>query len=81
MNFTVSITVGLKDGMLDPEANTILKALNNQGFHAEAFKVERKFTVTFQARSKDDAHAHAVSMCEQLLANPVIQKYEIEVLE
>ncbi|MCL2460561.1 MAG: phosphoribosylformylglycinamidine synthase subunit PurS [Euryarchaeota archaeon] len=80
MNFTASITVGLKDGMLDPEANTILKALNNQGFHAETLKAERKFTVTFLALNKDDAHAQAVSMCEQLLANPVIQRYEIEVL-
>jgi len=56
--------------MLDPEANTILKALNNQGFHAEALKVERKFTVIFPSPSKDDAHAQAVLMCEQLLANP-----------
>lgn len=81
MNFTAYITVGLKDGMLDPEANTILKALNNQGFRAEQFKAERKFTITFDALSREDAQAQAVSMCEQLLANPVIQRYTIEVLE
>jgi phosphoribosylformylglycinamidine (FGAM) synthase PurS component len=46
--------------MLDPEANTILKALNNQGFHVEALKAERKFMVTFSAHSTDDAHAQAV---------------------
>ena len=79
MSFTACITVGLKDGMLDPEAITILKAINNLGFHAERFKVEQKFTVTFEATNKDDAHAKAVSMCEQLLANPVIQRYKIEV--
>jgi len=79
MNFTACITVGLKDGMLDPEATTILKALNNQGFHVENFKAERKFTIIFEATNKDNAHAQAVSMCEQLLANPVIQQYDIEV--
>ncbi|MDR2854922.1 MAG: phosphoribosylformylglycinamidine synthase subunit PurS [Methanomicrobiales archaeon] len=79
MNFTACITVGLKDGMLDPEATTILKALNNQGFHVESLKAEQKFTAIFEATSKSDAHAQAVSMCEQLLANPVIQRYEIEV--
>jgi phosphoribosylformylglycinamidine synthase len=48
MNFTASITVGLKNGMLDPETNTILKALNNQGFHAETFKNESPVTSRFQ---------------------------------
>ena len=80
MNFTAHITVGLKDGMLDPEAITILKAINNLGFCAESFKVEQRFTVTFEATNKDDAYAQANSMCEQLLANPVIQRYTIEVL-
>ena len=80
MYFTAQITVGLKEGILDPEASTILKALQSQGFHAEQFKAERKFTVTFDAKDPDDARKQAVSMCEQLLANPVIQRYEIEVI-
>jgi phosphoribosylformylglycinamidine synthase len=80
MYFTAQITVGLKEGILDPEASTILKALQNQGFQAEQFKAERKFTVTFDAADPDDAKMQALSMCEQFLVNPVIQRYEIEVM-
>ena len=80
MNFTAYITVGLKEGMLDPEANTILKALNNQGFDVKSLKAGRRFTVVFDAPTKDDAYAMAEAMCIDFLANPVIQRYDIEVL-
>jgi len=80
MKFTAFITVGLKDEMLDPEANTMLETLNNEGFQAETLKVEQKFTVTFQAPSKKKACTQANSMCEHLLANPDLQKYELEVM-
>jgi len=78
---TVRITISLKKGMLDPEARAIRHALENLGFATEALSTARVFLVTMEAASKAAAAAQAAKMCERLLANPVIHRYEIEVLK
>ncbi|MDD1657288.1 MAG: phosphoribosylformylglycinamidine synthase subunit PurS [Methanomicrobiales archaeon] len=81
MKCTVRITISLKKGMLDPEARAIRHALENLGFATEALSTARVFLVTMEAASKAAAAAQAAKMCERLLANPVIHRYEIEVLK
>jgi phosphoribosylformylglycinamidine synthase len=81
MKFTVTIKIALKEGMLDPEARAMQNALANLGFQTEKLTSARLFTVTFDAKDKEAAKAQATKMCERLLANPVIHRYEIEVRE
>jgi len=81
MNYTVDITISLKEGMLDPEARAIQHALSDLGFQTEKISTARVFSVTIDAVSKEGAEGRAVEMCERLLANPVIHCYKTEVRE
>jgi len=77
--FDVTITVGLKDGMLDPEAMALKNAIKNLGYETGSLKTARLFRIQLVAADKAAARAMAEKMCERLLANPVIHRYEIEV--
>ncbi len=81
MEFSVRITISLKEGMLDPEAQTIRNALANLGFSTRDLKSAKIFCITFDAKNKQEAEGQAEMMCERLLANPVIHRYTIEVCE
>ena len=81
MEYTADITITLKKGMLDPEANAIGHALQNLGFKVQSISTARKFTLTFEALSRDEARNQAEKMCLRLLANPVIHQYNIGVRE
>jgi phosphoribosylformylglycinamidine synthase PurS subunit len=80
MKFTAKVTIGLKEGMLDPEARAIQHALANIGFATEGLSAARVFTITLEAEDRAAAEAEVGQMCERLLANPVIHRYEVEVL-
>jgi len=77
--FDVTITVGLKEGMLDPEAMAIRNAIQHLGYETDSVKTARLFKIRLVAADKAAARAMAEKMCERLLANPVIHRYEIEV--
>jgi phosphoribosylformylglycinamidine synthase subunit PurS len=79
MIFLAKITIGLKEGMLDPEAMAIRHALGNLGFATDDLRTKKLFMVRFDAADALDAEEKARGMCERLLANPVIHHYEIEV--
>jgi phosphoribosylformylglycinamidine synthase PurS subunit len=79
MIYTATITIGLKEGMLDPEAMAIQHALKNLGFSTDELQTKRLFLVRFDAKNQGEAEAMARAMVERLLANPVIHHYEIEV--
>jgi phosphoribosylformylglycinamidine synthase len=70
------VLVRPKAGILDPQGTTIERALPALGFEGvEQVKVGRMI----ELEVPDVAELEA--MCEKLLANPLIEDYEIEVLE
>ena len=73
------VTVTLKNGVLDPQGKAIGHALNNLGFDAVG-NVRQGKLIDIELSEKDEAKARAAlkEMCEKLLANTVIEKYEIE---
>lgn len=79
MIFLATITISLKEGMLDPEAMAIRHALGNLGFATDELRTKKLFMVRFDAADAREAEEKARGMCERLLANPVIHHYEIEV--
>jgi len=74
---TVRVTVRLKPSLLDSAGRTVAGALGKLGFH-EVDNVRIGKVIELQVKAADDARLRA--MCEQLLANPVIEDYAIEVL-
>ena len=73
------VFVTLKNGVLDPQGKAIGHALNNLGFAAVG-EVRQGKVIDLDLSERDEAKARASlkEMCEKLLANTVIEKYEIE---
>ena len=79
--YTATVTVRLKGGVLDPEAATTQRALERLGFELEALRAADRFEIDLTADSSDSARERAETMAERLLANPTIHDYEVEVTE
>ena len=72
------IHVRLKDGVLDPQGAAIGRALAHLGF-AEVGEVRQGKLIELDLAETDRAAAsrRLQAMCEQLLANPVIETYVV----
>ena len=73
------VFVTLKSGVLDPQGKAIGHALNGLGFGAVG-EVRQGKVIDIELSGSDEAKARGElkAMCEKLLANTVIEKYEIE---
>ena len=73
------VFVTLKNGVLDPQGKAIGHALNGLGFSSVG-EVRQGKVIDVEINEPDAAKAKAAlkDMCEKLLANTVIEKYEIE---
>jgi phosphoribosylformylglycinamidine synthase subunit PurS len=73
------VFITLKDGVLDPQGKAIGHALNDLGFR-EVGEVRQGKVIDIEVEERDGAKARAriKAMCEGLLANTVIEKYEIQ---
>ncbi|MFB6250207.1 MAG: phosphoribosylformylglycinamidine synthase subunit PurS [Halobellus sp.] len=80
-SYTATVTVRLKRGVLDPEAETTERALERLGFELESLRSADQFEVDLDADSPDAAADRADEMAERLLANPTIHDYDVEVRE
>jgi phosphoribosylformylglycinamidine synthase PurS subunit len=81
MNFDIEVKITLKPGILDPEARAIQHALADLGFPTTRISTSRIFSISMEAAGRAEAEEKARQMCERLLANPVIHRYEVEVRE
>ena len=73
------VFVTLKSGVLDPQGKAIGHALNGLGFHSVG-EVRQGKVIDLELAESDRDRAAAIlkDMCEKLLANTIIEKYEIE---
>ncbi|HUO99340.1 MAG TPA: phosphoribosylformylglycinamidine synthase subunit PurS [Rhizomicrobium sp.] len=73
------IFVTLKNGVLDPQGKAIGHALNGLGFTSVG-DVRQGKLIELELKETDEAKARAdlKEMCEKLLANTIIEKYEVE---
>lgn len=78
MKFNVKVTISLKEGMLNPEASTIERALALIGYEVNDTDTVNIVQFTMDATNEEDASAKVDDMCQRLLCNPVIQDYEIQ---
>jgi phosphoribosylformylglycinamidine synthase PurS subunit len=75
----VSVLVRPKEGILDPQGAAVEHSLRKLGFEVAGARVGRLVDVEVEASSEDEARAQVDEMCRQLLANPLIESYAIEV--
>ena len=78
----VQVIVRLKDGVLDPQGEAVAKALNNLGFDTvEAVRQGKMIELVLHETDLALAKCKVTDMCEKLLANSVIESYEIEIVQ
>jgi phosphoribosylformylglycinamidine synthase PurS subunit len=77
--FTATVTVRLKSGVLDPEAETTQRALERLGFEVEDLRFADRFEIDLYAADADAAAERATEMAERLLANPTIHDYSVDI--
>jgi phosphoribosylformylglycinamidine synthase PurS subunit len=73
------VFITLKNGVLDPQGKAIGHALNGLGFdQVGTVRQGKVIDLELSETDADKAKAGLQDMCEKLLANTVIEKYEIE---
>jgi phosphoribosylformylglycinamidine synthase subunit PurS len=73
-----TVLVRPKAGILDPQGEAVQTSLRHLGFAVDEARVGRLVELEVDATDADEAHAAIERMCEQLLANPLIESYAIE---
>jgi phosphoribosylformylglycinamidine synthase len=74
-----TVLVRPKPGILDPQGQAVESSLRHLGFAVEQVRVGRVVDLEVEATDGRQARAELERMCEQLLANALIESYEIEV--
>ncbi|MFN2524975.1 MAG: phosphoribosylformylglycinamidine synthase subunit PurS [Actinomycetota bacterium] len=79
MSYAARVNVTLKEGVADPQGQTIERALPALGYSGvRNVRVGKRITLELDAASPGEARALVEEMCERLLANPVIESYEVD---
>lgn len=74
------IKVTLKNGVLDPQGKAIMGSLDALGFEGiDDVRQGKYFEVEIDVGTKAEAEKTATDMCENLLANMVIENFDIEI--
>ena len=74
----VTVLVRPKAGILDPQGEAVRGSLRSLGFAVGGARVGRLVDLEVDAESSAEARAQVEDMCRQLLANPLIESFEIE---
>jgi phosphoribosylformylglycinamidine synthase subunit PurS len=73
-----TVLVRPKDGILDPQGEAVESSLRRLGFAVAEARVGRLVDVEVDGDDPATVREQLERMCEQLLANPLIESYEIE---
>jgi phosphoribosylformylglycinamidine synthase len=80
MKFTVQVKVMPLKELLDPQGKAVLGGLGNLGMKGiEDVRIGKNITLQIEADSQKAAQSMAEDASKKLLANPVMEYYEIEV--
>ena len=74
-----TVLVRPKPGILDPQGEAVESSLRQLGFSVADARIGRVVDLEVETGDPSAARAEIERMCEQLLANPLIESYEIEI--
>jgi phosphoribosylformylglycinamidine synthase len=76
--YEAHVNVMLKSGISDPQGQTIERALPALGYDGVSdVRVGKRITLSVEADGPEDATSKVTQMCERLLANPVIESFDV----
>ena len=74
-----TVLVRPKTGILDPQGEAVGSALGHLGFQVRDARVGKVIDLELEAEDEAEANAEVAQMCKRLLANPLIESFEIKV--
>jgi phosphoribosylformylglycinamidine synthase subunit PurS len=74
-----TVVVRPKQGILDPQGEAVETALEHLGFAVSGARVGKVVDLELEADDPTEARAQVEKMCEQLLANPLMESFEVEI--
>jgi len=75
------INIALKSGVLDPQGKAVHHALTSLKFYGvEDVRIGKQIVLQLKGNDTKKAKEEVVRMCEELLANTVIEEYSIEIV-
>lgn len=78
--FEARVDVSHRPGIADPAGATVERALPALGYtNVTQVHIGKVISLVIDAADVDAARAQVEEMCERLLANPVIESYEVTV--
>jgi phosphoribosylformylglycinamidine synthase len=76
----VTVTIDRRPEIADPEGTTVERALHELGFtEARSVRMDRVIHMDVDCDDPDEVRAQVERMCRQLLANPVLEDFTVEV--
>ena len=70
----------MKEGILDPQGKTVLRALKSLGYEeVDDLRIGKYMELTLDGVDREKLEARVLEMCEKLLTNPIIENYRVEV--
>ena len=76
-----TVLVRPKPGILDPQGEAVGSSLRQLGFAVDAALVGRVVDLELEAATGDEARGQVERMCAELLANPLIESFDIQLAE
>ena len=82
MKFIAHINIMPLKELLDPQGKAVNNSLHNLGLNAITdVRIGKHITLQLEAKDKDAAEAIANEACKKLLANQVMENFEITIVE
>jgi len=79
--FKVKVLISLKENLFDPQGKVLENILNERSFYAKNVRVGKLITFEIKASNKDEIKKVIEEKFSNLFANPIIEKYELEIEE
>jgi len=80
--YKATVNVTLRKSILDPQGKAAHHALQNLGMkEIDSVRIGKFIEMDIDAENKEEAHKVAETACSKLLANEVMEDFEIEIHE
>ena len=76
----VQVTIRRRPQIADPQGMAVSRGLRDLGYDVEDVRIDRTVVLDVAGTEPEAIHEAVTEMCERLLANPVMEDYEIELL-
>jgi phosphoribosylformylglycinamidine synthase len=79
--FKVKVLISLKENLFDPQGKVLENIIKEKGINVENVRVGKLITFEIKASNKDEIEKIIKEKFSNLFANPIIEKYELEIDE